>query len=107
MASLSSLDRAEQGDVRLPLGHLRLAHVEQGGLAHPVARLRQGQEVGVATHLLPGHVHLGGRLETVQVLGRDVELELDSGAADVLVGGLLQGLLLTRPGRARDRRAPR
>ena len=90
------LHRAEQGDVALPLGHLRLPHVEQRGLAHLVARLGERQEVGVPRHLLPGDGHLGGRLKGGQVLGRDLGPQRDAGAADVLVGGPLQRLLLGR-----------
>ena len=92
------LDRAEQGDVALSLGHLGLAHVEQRGLAHLVARLGERQEVGVPRHLLPGDRDLGGRLQGGQVLGRDLRPQRDAGAADVLVGGALQRLLLA-PGR--------
>ena len=99
------LRRAEQGDVRLALDHFGLADVEQGGLSDLIARLRQGEEVDVADHLLPGDIHLRGGLQRVQVLGGDVRAKIDAGPADVLVGGALQRLLLPRRRRAPGRRA--
>ena len=48
--------------------------------------------------LLPGDVHLGSALERIQVLNGDVGAEIGAGAADVLLGGPLQRLLLARAG---------
>ena len=88
------LGGAQQGDVGLALRHFGLTHVEERGLSDLVARASEGQEVGIPDHLLPGHIHLGNRLQRVEVLGGDLVAEVDAGAGDVLFGGLLQRFLL-------------
>ena len=88
------LGGAQQGDVGLALRHFGLTHVEERGLSDLVARASERQEVGIPDHLLPGHIHLGNRLQRVEVLGGDLVAEVDAGAGDVLFGGLLQRLLL-------------
>ncbi len=92
------LHGAEQRHVALPLGDLGLPHVEQGGLAHLMARVRELQELRVPQHLLPRHRDLRAGLQGREILGLDLRPQVDAGTADVLVGGPPKRLLLGRGG---------
>jgi hypothetical protein len=85
---------AKQRHVALALRDLRLPHVEQRGLAHLIARVRQLQKLGVPHHLLPCHRDLRARLQGREILGLDLRPKVDAGTADVLVGGPAECLLL-------------